>query len=34
MDWQYVEANMAWDCRVCGYYDGGGTYSDVIYPVR
>jgi len=29
---QFVESCMAWDCRVCGHYDGAGTYSDVVHP--
>ncbi len=28
---QFVERCMAWDCRVCGHYDGAGTYKDVVY---
>lgn len=31
--WQYVEANLDWDCRACGFYDKAGTYSDHFYPV-
>ena len=29
---QFIERCMAWDCCVCGHYDGAGTHTDVIYP--
>lgn len=30
--WQFIESAMSWECRVCGFYAGGGTFSDFIYP--